>query len=377
MIPLIFDNAALANYCQRIAASTLLAVDTEFIRQSTLLPKLGLIQLFDGEHLALVDPLTITDWQPLIDVFANENMVKMLHSCHEDIEAFATIGITDITPLFDSQLAAHLLGWGSSVGFASLVERITNKVVDKSETRTDWLARPLADKQLTYAANDVLFLYPLYQTLKQELNSEQSALLLQEGQQLMQRKHQKLPFEFKYLEIKNSWLLTSRELAVLRELVRWRAEYAQQKDLALGLVFKDAQLFELAKRRPSTLESLMNIPDMPHRELRRHGKMVIELIERAKALPADACPQRFHHQEHFIGYKQEVAAVSAAVKKAATEQGISAEFLSVKRQLNEYINWCWRVSDQQRSTLPVPEYLKGWRRQVLLPYLPVPEHIAV
>lgn len=376
MIPLISDDATLASYCQRIAKSTLLAVDTEFIRQSTLYPKLGLIQLFDGEHLALVDPLTITQWQPLIDIFANVNTVKLLHSCNEDIEAFATIGITNITPLFDSQLACQLLGWGNSIGFANLVERISGQLVDKSETRADWLARPLADKQLNYAANDVLFLYPLYQTLKQELNEQQFSLLLQEGEQLMLRKEQKLAPEFKYLEVKNSWLLTPRELAVLRELVSWRYQYAQQKDLALGLVLKDAQLFELAKRRPSTVESLFNIPDLPVREVRRHGQTMIQLIEQAKALPQEDCPQRFYHQEQFIGYKQQVAAITAIIKQAAEQQKIPAEFMSVKRQLHEFVNWCWRVSDQQRQLLPVPEYFQGWRRQYLLPLLTIPEHIS-
>lgn len=377
MIPIISDDAALALYCQRIAHSNVLAVDTEFIRQSTLYPKLGLIQLYDGEHLALVDPLAISQWQPLIEIFANENMVKLLHSCNEDIEAFATIGINNITPLFDTQLACQLLGWSNSIGFANLVERLLEQELDKSETRADWLARPLAAKQLTYAANDVLFLYPLFKPLQQELDPEQMALLLEEGQQLMHRKEQKLAPEFKYLEVKNSWLLTPRELAVLRELVSWRYQYAQQKDLALGLVLKDGQLFELAKRRPSTVASLSNIPDLPSREIRRHGNTLIQLIEQAKALPAVDCPQRFYHQEHFIGYKQEVAAITAAVKQAAVERNIPAEFLSVKRQLNEFLNWCWRVSDQQRATLPIPEYCQGWRRQYLLPFLTLPSHVLV
>jgi ribonuclease D len=376
MIPLISDDAALASYCQRIAQSSLLAVDTEFIRQSTLYPKLGLIQLYDGKHLALVDPLAISQWQPLIDIFTNVNIVKLLHSCNEDIEAFATIGINSITPLFDSQLACQLLGWGNSIGFANLVERILGQQLDKSETRADWLARPLAEKQLTYAANDVLFLFPLFEPLQHELNPEQLTLLLEEGQQLVQRKEQKLAPEFKYLEVKNSWLLTPRELAVLRELVSWRYQYAQQKDLALGLVLKDGQLFELAKRRPSSVESLSNIPDLPTREIRRHGHTVIKLIEQAKALPQEACPQRFYHQEQFIGYKQEVAAITAVIKLAAKEGNIPAEFLSVKRQLNEYLNWCWRVTDQQRQALPTPEYCQGWRREYLLPFLTLPEHIS-
>lgn len=377
MIGLITDNNALATYCQQVANSNLLAVDTEFIRQSTLFPKLGLIQLFDGNQLALVDPLSITNWQPLQQLFAKPQVIKLLHSCSEDIEALATVGITQITPLFDTQLAAELLGWGSSMGYARLVEQLSGEILDKSESRTDWLARPLSQTQLQYAANDVHFLFPLYQRLTEQMTAVQQQLLLAEGQQLMQRREQQLPLEFKYLEIKNSWQLTPRELAILRDLAAWRQQYAMQRDLALGLIIKDIQLIELAKRRPATAESLLNIPGMPPRELRRHAKALIELISTAKELPQAECPQRFYHPSQFAGYKETVTQLSAAVKQASEEHSIPVEFMSVKRQLNEYLNWCWRVTDQERNQLPVPEYLKGWRAEYLKPFLPVPSHINV
>ena len=376
MTRLITDNDALAQYCQQAATRNVLAMDTEFIRQSTLLPKLGLIQLFDGEALALVDPLGITDWQPLQQLLANIQVVKLLHSCSEDIEALATINIQTITPLFDTQLAAELIGWGASMGYARLVEQLTGDVLDKSESRTDWLARPLSDTQLRYAANDVEFLYPLYDKLCAHLSTTQKQLLLDEGEQMMRRREQQLPLQFKYLEIKNSWQLSPRELAVLRELAAWRYSYAQQRDLALGLILKDIQLIELAKRRPSTAESLMNIPGLPPREIRRHAKLLVELISQAKELPLAQCPQRFYHEAQFAGYKETVNLLTKAVKEAAANTNIPAEFMSVKRQLNEYLNWCWRISDEQRALLPVPEYLKGWRKQLLAPFLPKPAHIS-
>ncbi|PKM20581.1 MAG: ribonuclease D [Gammaproteobacteria bacterium HGW-Gammaproteobacteria-15] len=377
MIGVITENNALAAYCQQVANSKLLAVDTEFIRQSTLFPKLGLIQLYDGNQLALVDPLSITDWQPLRQLFANPQLIKLLHSCSEDIEALATIGIMQITPLFDTQLAAELLGWGSSMGYARLVEQLSGEILDKSESRTDWLARPLSQTQLQYAANDVHFLFPLYQHLTTQMTPMQQQLLLAEGLQLMQRREQQLPLEFKYLDIKNSWQLTPRELAVLRELAAWRQQYAMQRDLALGLIIKDIQLIELAKRRPATAESLLNIPGMPPRELRRHAKALIELISAAKELPQTECPQRFYHPSQFAGYKETVTQLTQAIKQASVEHNIPAEFMSVKRQLNEYLNWCWRVTDQERELLPRPEYLKGWRAEYLKPFLPVPAHITL
>jgi ribonuclease D len=375
MTSLITDNLALAAYCQQVAGSKLLALDTEFIRQSTFLPKLGLIQLFDGKTLALVDPLQISDWRPLQQLCADTSIVKLLHSCSEDLDALATIGISQISPLFDTQLAAELLGWGASVGYARLVEQLSGEVLDKSESRTDWLARPLSETQLRYAANDVHFLYPLYDKLCQLLPAEHQVLLLQEGEQLISRRSQQLPLAFKYLEIKNSWQLSPRELAVLRELTAWRYNYAVEKDLALGLILKDIQLVELAKRRPATAESLLNVPGLPPREIRRHAKTLVELISEAKALPPEQCPQRFYHQHNFAGYKETTEQLSKAIKAAAAAQQIPPEFMAVKRQLNEYLNWCWRVSDEQRAVLPVPEFMQGWRASLLLPFLPKPAHI--
>jgi len=373
---LLSDNLSLAQYCQNAAGQSVLAVDSEFIRQSTLYPKLGLIQLFDGKQLALVDPLAITDWQPLAQLFADETIVKTLHSCTEDLEALATIGITHIQPLFDTQLAAELLGWGSSIGYARLVERATGEVLDKSESRTDWLARPLAAKQLEYAANDVTYLLPLYQHLMAQFtNPALLPLLLAEGQQLQQRRANPLPLRLKYLEIKNSSLLRSRELAVLRELVAWRLEYAASRDLALGLVIKDFQMLELAKRKPGSVESLLNIPGMTGRDLRRHAKTLIELIDLAKQLPQESCPQPFYYPGHFPGEKVALAELTQAIKDTAAQTTIPAAFLSVRRQLHEYFNWCWRVTEQERMLLPVPEYLTGWRQQLLLPNLPVPSHV--
>lgn len=373
---LVTTNQALADFCRQAIEQPLLALDTEFIRQSTLYPKLGLIQLYDGSRLALVDPLTITDWQPLQALLAATGVTKILHSCTEDLEALATIGITNIAPLFDTQLAAEILGWGGSMGYARLVEQLTGEVVDKSESRTDWLARPLAQKQLDYAANDVKFLLPVYQRLLAELsNSTKLALLLAEGQTLMARRQQQLPAEFKYLEIKNSSQLNSRELAILRELVSWRYQYASNKDLALGLVVKDAQLFELAKRKPASAESLLNIPGMPVRDLRRHAKLLVELINQAKALAPEHCPQKFYHMDTFAGEKVVLAEIGQAVKEAAAAANIPASFLATRRQLHEFFNWCWRVSDQERAQLPVPEFLQAWRTSLLAPFLALPAHI--
>jgi len=373
---LITGQSELELFCQRAASATALMLDTEFIRQSTLYPKLGLIQLFDGQHLALVDPLADLDWSPLRQLLANPAVIKVIHSCTEDLEALATKQLNDIQPLFDTQLAAELLGWGSSQGYAKLVLKVTGKELDKSESRTDWLARPLTPLQLTYAAHDVEFLLPVFEQLYQELQQKQQLdLLLAEGRHLIQRRQVQWPDEFKYLEVKNSFLLHPRELAVLRELVVWRQQYAQQRDMALGLIFKDHHLLELSKRRPGSVESMLNIPEMPTREVRRHGKIVLALIEKAKALPMDQCPQTYYYPAHFSGQKEEQQKLVDAIKQAAKHFGVPAEFLAVRKQVNELFSWIWRINDSQRPRVPQPELIRGWRQAVVQPHLPTYPHI--
>lgn len=373
---LITTSSALAAFCAQAANAEVLAVDTEFVRQTTLSPKLGLIQLFDGKQLALVDPLVIDDWSSLQQLFANPAVCKVVHSCNEDLEALATKNLLPVLPLIDTQLAAELAGWGGSQGYAKLVQRVCAIELDKSESRTDWIARPLSALQLDYAAKDVEHLLDVYQALKQELIAkDQYQLLLAEGEHLIARRSFGLPLPFRHLELKNSNLLAPRELAILRELVIWRQEYAQQHDMALGFIFKDHHLLDIAKRRPGSLESMFNIPELPGREVRRHGKTVLALIEQAKALPLDNCPQPYYHTDTFSGFKEELQKITDAVKAAARASGIAAEFIAVRRQTTEYFNWCWRVSDEERHQLPVPEFLRGWRREVLIKFLPVPAHI--
>ena len=376
MIPLLHDNDSLRHYCQQAATQPVLLLDTEFIRQSTLQPKLGLVQLYDGDQLALVDPLTITDWQPLADLLANPAVTKVMHACLEDLDAFHTIGIAQIHPLIDTQMAALLLGQGSSLGFATLVESITGTTLDKGESRTNWLARPLRDAQLQYAANDVLFLLPVYQALQQQLSTEQYQLLLAEAEQIQLRRSQQWPDRLRFIDIKNSWQLPARALVVLQRLVCWRLEYARSKDLALSLVFKDAQLFDIARKAPTSLSALQAIAGLPEREVKRHGRTLLQLVEQALATQSVHWPEPVYHREAFAGYREVTAQIREVVQQAAKQHQLPAELLATKRQQTEFLNWCWRIRDDERLQLPEPELLRGWRQPLLAPVLPFPTHLV-
>ena len=162
----ITSNQALADFCQQASQAEAIAVDTEFVRTRTLYPQLGLIQIYDGKQLVLVDPLSIDDFSSLTELLTNPNVVKILHSCSEDLETFWHAFKVMPSPIFDSQFAASIVGMGPALGYAKLVEIMLDVIVDKGESRTDWLARPLRDEQCDYAAKDVLYLFQLYPELK-------------------------------------------------------------------------------------------------------------------------------------------------------------------------------------------------------------------
>ena len=175
----ISNENALALLVAQYEQAPLLVLDTEFVRTRTYYAKLGLIQAYDGKTLALIDPVAIKDLSPFWALLTNKNIIKLLHSCSEDLEVFAHYGECQPTPLFDSQIAASLAGMGHGLGYAKLVEQCLSIELDKGESRTDWMKRPLTDAQLQYAANDVSYLYQLYPQILQKL-TEQNRLDLAE-----------------------------------------------------------------------------------------------------------------------------------------------------------------------------------------------------
>lgn len=165
----ITDNAALLEVCNLAQQKSAVALDTEFMRVSTYFPKLGLIQLYDGERVSLIDPLAITDFSPFVALLSNPKVLKVLHSCSEDLLVFLQEFDQLPRPMIDTQIMARFLGLGTSAGLAKLAQQYLNVEIDKGATRTNWIKRPLSDIQLQYAAGDVWYLLPLYHILEKEL----------------------------------------------------------------------------------------------------------------------------------------------------------------------------------------------------------------
>ena len=363
---LITEQSVLDEFLTAIEGAEVLAIDTEFMRRRTLYPEIALLQIFDGQHLGLIDPLSDLNLENLWAMLKKPEVLKVLHSPSEDIEVFQKYAGFVPAPLFDTQFALQLLGSGNCVGFAAMVKDRLGIEIDKSESRTNWLQRPLRESQLAYAAADVSFLLPCFSEIAAEIDENGwFDLVLAESQLVAQKRAFNTPDELLYMDVKGAWQLDPRDLAVLRELAPWRRAKAQRKNLALNFIVKEANMVEIAKRRPSSLNSMRNIPGVDAMEVNRSGKEILACIEKGKAVEQSDLPPRVLRLMDYAGYKQAAKTIKQKITAVAKETGIPADVFASKKQINQLISWNWKLSDKEREQLMMPDILCSWRWQYL------------
>ncbi|APG18523.1 ribonuclease D [Kosakonia radicincitans] len=358
---MITTNDGLATLCEAASAFPAIALDTEFVRTRTYYPQLGLIQLFDGEHTALIDPLTITEWAPFRDLLINTQVIKYLHAGSEDLEVFLNAFGVHPQPMIDTQILAAFCGRPLSWGFAAMVEEFTGLTIDKSESRTDWLARPLTERQCDYAAADVWYLLPIADKLMAETRAAgRLEAALDECRLMMQRRQEVLAPEEAWREIGNAWQLRTRQLACLRLLADWRLRKARERDLAVNFVVREENLWAVARYMPSSMGELDSI-GLSGSEIRYHGKTLLALVAQAQALPEEELPEPLLNLMDMPGYRKAFKAIKALVQTISESHNISVELMASRRQINQLLNWHWKLKPQ--NTLP--ELISGWRRELM------------
>ena len=363
---LIQTQIQLNTFVEQIRNKPLLAIDTEFMRRRTLYPEVALIQVYDGEHLALIDPLSELSLFDFWEILRDESVLKILHSPSEDIEVFQKYAGFVPAPLFDTQFALQLLGHGNCMGFAHMVKSLLNIDIDKSESRTNWLQRPLTNSQLDYAAADVFHLLPCFEIIIEQINAANYfELVINESNLVAQKRAYQTPDELLYKDIKNAWQLKPSELVVLKELAAWRKNKAIRKNLALNFVLKEHNLVEIAKRKPNSLNALRNIPEVENIEVNRSGVEVLKCIEKAKVVPVSDYPEQLKRLIDFPTYKKAAKDIKQTITKVAKEQGIPEDVMASKKQINQLISWNWKLTPEQRKTHLKPDLLNSWRYEYL------------
>ncbi|EOG6352468.1 ribonuclease D [Salmonella enterica subsp. enterica serovar Kentucky] len=358
---MIETDDALASLCEAVRACPAIVLDTEFVRTRTYYPQLGLIQLFDGANVALIDPLGISDWSPLKAVLRDTEITKFLHAGSEDLEVFLNAFGELPEPLIDTQILAAFCGRPLSWGFAAMVEEYTGVALDKSESRTDWLARPLSERQCEYAAADVWYLLPIAKKLMIETEAAGWLPAALDECRLMQQRRQEIQApEEAWRDITNAWQLRTRQLACLQLLADWRLRKARERDMAVNFVVREENLWAVARYMPGSLGELDSL-GLSGSEIRFHGKTLISLVAKAQALPEEALPEPLLNLMDMPGYRKAFKAIKALVAEVSASHHVSGELLASRRQINQLLNWHWKLKPQNGQ----PELISGWRAELM------------
>ena len=354
-------DQGLVDFCDHLISSPVLAIDTEFVRERTYYHKLGLIQVSDGTHCAAIDPIHISNLEPFLNLVRNQNTVKVFHAARQDLEILHRLCDGVIQPVFDTQIAASVVGWGSQISFAKIVNKVLGKKIDKSETYTDWCRRPLSERQIEYALDDVHLLFPVYENLKKVLKRLNREEWLQgEFIPLEDPDNFKAPnLEKLYMRIKNIRALAPKNFSIICELAQWREKEAQVRDCLAKNIIRDESLLELARKAPIDSEGLSRIRGLHKNEITRSKKNILAAIQRGLNLPLDQIPKlpEFEIYKAPPGIEE---MLSALVQIRAEKLKIEPSVLADRKKINDFV----KCFDQKLSLENHPLFC-GWRKQAI------------
>ncbi len=355
----ITTNTALEDVCKAVSEVSQIALDTEFVRIRTYYPHLGLIQMYDGKQISLIDPLTITEWTPFVELLTNPAVLKYLHAGSEDLEVFSHQFGCVPTPMIDTQVVAAFLGYPISCGFATLVEKYEHIALDKSESRTDWLARPLTEKQCQYASGDVFYLLPLAKKLiAQAQEAGYMDAIVDECEMIAERRQETVSPELAYRDIGNAWQLRGQQLACLKMLAEWRLNQARARDMALNFVVREEHLWSVARYLPTSLAELDAL-SLSGQEIRCHGRRLLDFVAKAKQIKDEDCPEPIGNLIEQPNYKKAFKAIKTVIQEVSEGQRYNPELLASRRQINQLLNIHWKIKTGE------PELLSRWRKALL------------
>ncbi len=346
-------EAAIANFerCEFVT------VDTEFIRETTYWPELCLIQVAAPGSAVLIDPLSPDiDLQPFFRLMANEAVTKVFHAARQDIEIVFNRGGLIPHPVFDTQVAAMVCGFGDSVSYDQLVQKVTGVHIDKSSRFTDWRHRPLTEKQLDYALADVTHLIEVYRYLKAELEREKRAHWLNEEMEILTSRETYDPHPedaWKRLKMR---IRKPQELAVLQAVAAWREREARERNVPRGRVLKDDAIYEIAQQQPRDATALARLRTTPKGwERSAAAAAMLAIIEAALSVPKEQLPKLPRPPQAAEGSNAAAELLRVLLRLVAEKEGVAAKVLASGDDIDRI------ATDGEKADVAA---LSGWRREV-------------
>lgn len=353
----ITDQSQLDEFIEHASHCEVLAVDTEFIREKTYWPRLCLLQLGTEERSVVVDPFRVRDLRPLAKLFTDEHIVKLFHAAHQDLELlYRELGVLP-RPVFDTQIAASLLGDTLQIGYGALVLAECGVKLKKSDSFTDWSRRPLTESQVEYALDDVVYLPRLYRSLKSRLESLGRLSWLEPdfAELSNESRYVEDPYtRFKRLKRVNQ--LSRRQLCIARLLAAWREMQAMKRDIPRKWILTDEQVVEICKREPRTLDQLFMVRGVSSTLGMSDSRRVLSICVKALDTPEEEWPELPRpNGKNEPNVDAHVDLLSALVKLRAREHGIAFAVLASHADLA-------KIARGHTEGLDV---LKGWRRTIV------------
>ena len=354
---LIATQAELEAAIDTLRSSEFVTVDTEFIRETTFWPELCLIQMASPGAAFLIDPLAKgVELKPFFELMADESIVKVFHAARQDIEIVFHLGGLIPHPVFDTQVAAMVCGFGDSVSYDQLVHKITGERIDKSSRFTDWRRRPLSDKQLEYALADVTHLVDVYRHLAAELEREKRAHWLNEEMEVLTARETYDPNPddaWKRLKMRNA---KPQQLAIAKAIAAWRELEARARNVPRGRILKDDAMVEIAQQMPADIAALGRLRAVPRGWERSSAATgLMEAVAAALAIPKEELPRPLRHTQPSDGANAAAELLKVLLKLVAEREGVAPKVLASSDDIDRI------ASDGEEADVAA---LHGWRREV-------------
>jgi ribonuclease D len=333
--------------------ATVLAIDTEFMRERTYFAKLCLVQIGSDDVVAAVDPLEVDDLTPLWDLLLDPSRLKVIHAGDQDLEIFYRLTGEVPGPVFDTQVAAALASFPLQTGYGALVKELLGVELDKMDSYSDWARRPLSERQVEYALNDVRHLSEVYRRLEARLvESDRVDWLEEDFAALSDPETYRVVPEEMYRRVKRRARLGRRELGVLQQLAAWREREAMRIDVPRNRVANDEALVQIASRKPETLEEVRGVRGLGDRTAKRSAGKIVEAVRAGLAMPESELPRVTRRPRTRLDVDATTDLMSAIVRTRAREYGIAVPVLASRKEMEMLAR-----GEREDSAL-----LRGWRR---------------
>ncbi len=353
----------LRRLCAQARTEGRLAIDLEFIRENTYAPQLALIQIAVSDTCAIVDPLTVDDLAPLVEVLTGTDVLKVLHAAGQDVEVLHWHTGKLAGPIFDTQIAASMAGLGEQLSYGRLVDALLGVSLTKGESYSDWLRRPLLPSQTKYALDDVRYLLPMHDRLSKRLDAMgRAAWAAAECRKFTDPALYERDPRTLYRRIRNGKNLSSQGLAILRELAAWRDDEARQRNRPHGRVLSNEILVDLARRAPQTRDDLQRLRGLPQRELERSTDALLTVVQRGLEVPEADQPQS-ENRDHRLTPSEELTVkfLDASLKALCQREKLPASFIANRNDLETLVR---RYRKDRLPTEGSP-VLEGWRGEMV------------